>query len=117
MINLRKTLIDSHDIDFLADGSQKNIQEYPYIKMKTQAAKPLTVAEYIRAAPKESQKKLKEIRKCIAAAAPKAKQSLSGEFLLFLTIEFLSCTRVFASISDLFHTQCHSGFQKRSCQI
>jgi|SRR5579859_5292365 len=41
--------------------------------MKT---KPKTVAEYIAAAPKEAQKKLREMRACIKKAAPGAKESL-----------------------------------------
>ncbi len=38
--------------------------------------KPTTVAEYIKAAPKDSQKKLREIRACLKKAAPKSLESL-----------------------------------------
>ncbi|MES3005585.1 MAG: DUF1801 domain-containing protein [Patescibacteria group bacterium] len=38
--------------------------------------KPKTTAEYINSAPKETQKKLREMRACIRAAAPGAKESL-----------------------------------------
>jgi uncharacterized protein YdhG (YjbR/CyaY superfamily) len=39
-------------------------------------SKPLTVAEYIGAAPKEAQKKLREIRAVLKKAAPKATEAL-----------------------------------------
>jgi uncharacterized protein YdhG (YjbR/CyaY superfamily) len=38
--------------------------------------KPKTVTEYINAAPKEAQQKLREMRACIRAAAPGARESL-----------------------------------------
>lgn len=38
--------------------------------------KPQTVSEYISSAPKESQKRLKEIRKCLKSVSPKAIESL-----------------------------------------
>ncbi len=38
--------------------------------------KPKTIAEYIDAAPKDTQKKLHEMLKCIRAAAPGAEESL-----------------------------------------
>ena len=38
--------------------------------------RPKTIDEYIKAAPKEVQKKLREMRACIRAAAPGAKESL-----------------------------------------
>ena len=41
---------------------------------KTEKSK--TVAEYINAAPKEAQKKLREMRACLRKAAPKAQESL-----------------------------------------
>jgi len=47
--------------------------------MKTDSAKktrPKSVAEYIDAAPKEARRKLREMRKCVRAAAPGAKESL-----------------------------------------
>jgi len=39
-------------------------------------ARPKSIAEYINAAPKEAQKKLREMRACIRKAAPGARESL-----------------------------------------
>jgi uncharacterized protein YdhG (YjbR/CyaY superfamily) len=39
-------------------------------------ARPKTIAEYINAAPMDAQKKLREMRACIRAAAPGATESL-----------------------------------------
>jgi len=39
-------------------------------------AKPKSITEYIAAAPKETQGKLRQMRTCIRSAAPKAKESL-----------------------------------------
>lgn len=39
-------------------------------------ARPKSITEYIDAAPKEAQKKLREMRACIRGAAPGAKESL-----------------------------------------
>ena len=44
--------------------------------MTSRKASPKSIAEYINAAPKEAQKKLREMRACIRAAAPGAKESL-----------------------------------------
>ena len=44
--------------------------------MTSKKARPKTITEYIDAAPKEAQKKLREMRSCIRAAAPGAKESL-----------------------------------------
>ena len=44
--------------------------------MTSKKARPESITEYINAAPKETQKKLREIRACIRAAAPGAKESL-----------------------------------------
>ncbi len=38
--------------------------------------KPKTITEYIKAAPKEAQEKLREMRTCIRTSAPRAKESL-----------------------------------------
>src|SRR6266705_6403830 len=38
--------------------------------------RPKSITEYIKAAPKEAQKKLREMRACIRASAPGAKESL-----------------------------------------
>ena len=37
---------------------------------------PKTIAEYINAAPRDAQKKLREMRACVLASAPGAKESL-----------------------------------------
>jgi uncharacterized protein YdhG (YjbR/CyaY superfamily) len=44
--------------------------------MSPSKAKPRNISEYIHAAPKGVQKKLREMHKCIRAAAPGAKESL-----------------------------------------
>jgi uncharacterized protein YdhG (YjbR/CyaY superfamily) len=44
--------------------------------MSPKKARPTTVTEYINAAPQEAQKNLREMRACIRAAAPGAKEGL-----------------------------------------
>ena len=44
--------------------------------MTPRMAKPKTITEYINAAPKEAQDKLREMRACIRKAAPGAKEGL-----------------------------------------
>ena len=44
--------------------------------MTSKKARPESITEYINAAPKEARKKLREMRACIRAAAPGAKESL-----------------------------------------
>ncbi len=44
--------------------------------MAPRKARPKTIAEYIDAAPREAQKKLREMHACIRVAAPGAKESL-----------------------------------------
>jgi len=44
--------------------------------MTSKEARPKSITEYINAAPKESRKKLREMRACIGASAPGAKESL-----------------------------------------
>lgn len=44
--------------------------------MKSAKAKPTTIAQYIVAAPRDAQKKLRAMRACIRAAAPGATESL-----------------------------------------
>src|SRR6476620_3337901 len=44
--------------------------------MTTKKARPKTITAYIHAAPQEARKKLREMRACIRAAAPGAKESL-----------------------------------------
>ncbi|MCB9806179.1 DUF1801 domain-containing protein [Candidatus Nomurabacteria bacterium] len=45
--------------------------------------KPQTISEYIKQAPKESQKQLKEIRKCLKEVTPKAIESLKWSMPAF----------------------------------
>lgn len=44
--------------------------------MTPKKARPKSISEYINAAPKEAQKKLREMRTCIRKSAPGAKESL-----------------------------------------
>jgi uncharacterized protein YdhG (YjbR/CyaY superfamily) len=44
--------------------------------MATKKARPKNITEYINAAPKEAQEKLREMRACIREAAPGAEESL-----------------------------------------
>jgi len=44
--------------------------------MTSKKARPESITDYINAAPKEARKKLCEMRECIRAAAPGAKESL-----------------------------------------
>jgi len=44
--------------------------------MTSKKARPESITEYINAAPKETRKKLREMRECIRAAAPGATESL-----------------------------------------
>src|SRR5712664_4188816 len=44
--------------------------------MTSKKGRPTSVTEYINAAPKEARKKLREMRACIRASAPQAKESL-----------------------------------------
>ncbi len=44
--------------------------------MPSKKPRPKTITEYIHAAPKDTQKKLREIRACIRKSAPGAKESL-----------------------------------------
>jgi uncharacterized protein YdhG (YjbR/CyaY superfamily) len=44
--------------------------------MTSKTARPTSTTEYINAAPKETRKKLREMRACIREAAPGAKESL-----------------------------------------
>src|SRR5216684_4456377 len=46
------------------------------IKVSTSKGKSTSITEYINAAPKDAQKKLREMRACIRKAAPGAKESL-----------------------------------------
>jgi len=51
--------------------------------MPSKEAKPESITEYIKAAPKEAQEKLREMLACIRAAAPGAKESLKWSMPAF----------------------------------
>ncbi len=54
--------------------------------MNPKQVRPKSITEYIHAAPKEAQKKLREMCACIRTAAPGAKESLKlGDARLFLS--------------------------------
>lgn len=53
--------------------------------------KPTTIAEYIAAAPTEAQKKLREMYKCICAAAPGAEEGLKWSMPSFSYKRILVC--------------------------
>jgi uncharacterized protein YdhG (YjbR/CyaY superfamily) len=56
-------------LKYQEEGRQNKIMTPP-------KARPKSVAEYIHAAPREARKKLREMRACIRASAPGAKESL-----------------------------------------
>jgi len=55
--------------------------------MAPKKARPKSITEYISAAPKEAQKKLREMRACIRASAPGAKESLKWGMPAFFLSE------------------------------
>jgi uncharacterized protein YdhG (YjbR/CyaY superfamily) len=57
------------------DGAGGGVFSFNKI-MTPKKARPKSITEYIHAAPKEARKKLREMRACIRAAAPGAKESL-----------------------------------------
>jgi uncharacterized protein YdhG (YjbR/CyaY superfamily) len=63
--------------------------------MTSRKARPASITEYINAAPKEAQKKLREMRACIRAAAPGAKESLKWGMPAFsyrrILVTFAAC--------------------------
>lgn len=63
--------------------------------------KPQTITEYIAAAPKEAQKKLREMRACIRKAAPHAEESIKWSMPAF------SYTRILVMFAAFKH---HIGF-------
>src|SRR5260370_35227576 len=56
-------------------------------------APPKSISEYINAAPKEAQKKLREMRACIRTSAPRAKESLKWGMPAF------SCQRILVTFA------------------
>jgi uncharacterized protein YdhG (YjbR/CyaY superfamily) len=51
--------------------------------MTPKRAQPKSIAEYIKAAPKEAQKKLREMRACVRASAPGATESIKWRMPAF----------------------------------
>jgi uncharacterized protein YdhG (YjbR/CyaY superfamily) len=69
--------------------------------MISKKAKPKTITGYIKAAPKETREKLREMRACIRAAAPEAKESLKWGMPAF------SYKRILVTFAAFSH---HIGF-------
>ena len=69
--------------------------------MTPKKERPESITEYINAAPKEAQKKLREMRACIRAAAPGAKESLKWGMPAF------SYRRILVTFASFEH---HIGF-------
>ena len=69
--------------------------------MTSRKAPPKSISEYINAAPKEAQKKLREMRACIRASAPGAKESLKWGMPAF------SYRRILVTFAGFKH---HIGF-------
>jgi uncharacterized protein YdhG (YjbR/CyaY superfamily) len=69
--------------------------------MVTKKARRTTIAEYIDAAPKDAQKKLREIHKCIRKSAPGAKEGLKWGMPAF------SYKRILVTFAGFKH---HIGF-------
>ena len=69
--------------------------------MTPKKARPKTITEYINAAPKDAQKKLREMRACIRAAAPGATESLKWGMPAF------SSKRILVTFAAFKH---HIGF-------
>jgi len=63
--------------------------------MTPKKARPTSITEYINAAPKETRKKLHEMRACIRASAPGAKESLKWGMPAFsyrrILVMFAAC--------------------------
>lgn len=76
--------------------------------MHPKNARPESIAEYINAAPKEAQKKLREMRACIRASAPGAKESLKWGMPAF------SYRRILVTFAAFKH---HIGFYPTSSAV
>ncbi len=63
--------------------------------MTAKKARPKSITEYIHGAPKEAQKKLREMRACIRRSAPGAKESLKWGMPAFsyrrILVTFAAC--------------------------
>jgi uncharacterized protein YdhG (YjbR/CyaY superfamily) len=67
-------------------------------------AKPTTVDEYIKAAPKEAQGKLREMRTILKAVAPKAKEGLKWGYPVFEENRILFSYAAFKTHLNFFPT-------------
>ena len=67
-------------------------------------ARPTTVAEYIAAAPKEARPKLRELRKIVRAAAPRAVESLKWSMPAYSYKRILVLFAAFKQHVSLFPT-------------
>ena len=76
--------------------------------MTPEKARPKSIAEYINAAPKDARKKLREMRACIRAAAPGAKESLKWGMPAF------SYRRILVTFAAFKH---HIGFYPTSSAV
>ena len=76
--------------------------------MISKKPKPESIAEYTKAAPKEAQKKLREMYACIRAAAPGAKESLKWGMPSF------SYQRILVTFAAFKH---HIGFFPASAAV
>src|SRR5260370_28469790 len=69
--------------------------------MTSKKARPTGITEYINATPKEARKQLREMRACIRASAPGAKESLKWGMPAF------SYRRILVTFAAF---KCHIGF-------
>ena len=76
--------------------------------MTPKKASPKSITEYISAAPKEAQKKLREMRACIRTSAPGAKESLKWGMPAF------SYRRILVAFAAWKH---HIGFYPTSSAV
>jgi uncharacterized protein YdhG (YjbR/CyaY superfamily) len=76
--------------------------------MTSRKPRPENTTEYINAAPKESRKKLREMRACIRAAAPGAKESLKWGMPAF------SYRRILVTFAAFKH---HIGFYPKPSAV
>jgi uncharacterized protein YdhG (YjbR/CyaY superfamily) len=76
--------------------------------MTPEKARPKSIAEYINAAPKDARKKLREMRTCVRAAAPGAKESLKWGMPAF------SYRRILVTFAAFKH---HIGFYPTSSAV
>ncbi len=76
--------------------------------MRKVKEKPKNITEYIKAAPKEAQEKLREMRTCIRTAVPRAKESLKWGMPAF------SYRRILVTFGAFKH---HIGFYPTSSAV